>query len=160
MNVSKPFDPGITLITTVDDNKEPIDVATVKTTPRVLIKDSDVDGSGSRSLIDDILFQQVAPSVVLCLNDCHVYRIILRSPAILHAQLHMLYRDPASRCNVTNATKPFAFPDVNTEACIVDEELFDGKEQQEDSPEELYEEKEFGTLGDELDDVEMNDFRL
>ena len=49
---------------------------------------------------------------------------------------------------MTNATKTYAFPDVNTEACVVDEKLFDGKEQQEDSPEEVYEEKEFGTLGD------------
>ena len=61
----------------------------------------------------------------------------------------MIYRHPASRYYVNNATKPYAFPDVNTEACVVDEELFDGKEQQEDSPEEVYEEKEFGTLGDE-----------
>ena len=67
----------------------------------------------------------------------------------------MLYRHPASCCNVTNATKTSVFPDVNTEACVVDEKLFDGKEQQEDSPEEVYEEKEFGTLGDKLDDDEM-----
>ena len=76
---------------------------------------------------------------------CH---IILRYPAILLAQLHILYRHPASRCNVTNATKPYAFPDVNTEACVVDEKLFEGKEDQEDSPKESNEEKEFGTLGD------------
>ena len=44
---------------------------------------------------------------------------------------------------------------MNTEAWVVDEELFDEKEHQEDSPEELYEEKEFDTLGDEFDDDEM-----
>ena len=60
----------------------------------------------------------------------------------------MIYRHPASRYYVNNATKYYAFPDVNTEACVVDEKLFDGKEHKEDSPKELDEEKEFGTLGD------------
>ena len=83
--------------------------------------------------------------VVLCLYDYHVYCII-----ILLAQLDMLYRHPSSSCNVTNDTKTYAFPDVNTEACVVDEELFDRTEHQEDSPEELYEEMEFGTIGDEI----------
>ena len=97
---------------------------------------------------------EIKSTVVLCLYDCHGYRKILRSRAILHAQLHMLYRHPASRCNVTNATKTYAFRDVNAEACVVDKELFDGKEHQEDSPEEYYKEKEFSTLGDKLDDFE------
>ena len=76
----KPFDPGIPkenyeayedeakktnvddFTTTVDGNKEPIDAATSKTTLRILIKYSVVDdGSGSKSLNDDILFQQVDP---------------------------------------------------------------------------------------------------
>ena len=93
--------------------------------------------------------------VVLCLYDYHVYCII-----ILLAQLDMLYRHPSSSCNVTNDTKTYAFPEVNTEVCVVDEELFDGKEQKEYSPEGLYKENEFGTFSDELVDDEIMDFLL
>ena len=84
--------------------------------------------------------------VVLCLHMCH---IILRYLAILLAQLHFLYRHPASRYNVNNATKSFDIPDVNAES-IVDEEPLDCVENLEDSPEEV--EEEVGTLGDEEND--------
>ena len=61
----------------------------------------------------------------------------------------MLYRHPARRCNVTNATKSFDIPDVNAEA-LVDEEPLDCEETLEESLEEV--EEEFGTLGDEAND--------
>ena len=62
--------------------------------------------------------------VVLCLHVCH---IILPYSSILLAQLHMLNRHPASRYDVTNATKSFDIPDVNAEA-LVDEERVDCEE--------------------------------
>ena len=77
-----PYDPGKTFDTNNDaKEEETIEEDAGKTTPRVPIEDSDVhECSGSRKLIqDDLLFQQVAPSVFLCLHVCH---IILRYPAI------------------------------------------------------------------------------
>ena len=70
---------------------------------------------------------------------CH---IILRYSAIPLAQLHIIYRHPASCYDVTNATKSFDIPDVNAKA-LVDEEPLDCEEYLEESPEEV--EEEFGT---------------
>ena len=52
----------------------------------------------------------------------------------------LLYRVPASYCNVTNAAKPYDFSDMNAEACVDDQEPFDREEDK-----ELDAEKEFGT---------------
>ena len=71
--------------------------------------------------------------VVLCFHECH---IILRYPAIPLAQLHMLNRHPASRYDVTNATKPFDIPAVNAEA-LVAEERANCEEYLEESPVEV-----------------------
>ena len=60
----------------------------------------------------------------------------------------MIYRHPASRYYVNNATKSFDFPDVNAEA-LVDEEPVDREENLE--VQSLVEE-EFGTLGDDEDE--------
>ena len=53
--------------------------------------------------------------------------VVFRYLAIPLAQLHMLNRHPASRYDVTNATKSFDIPDVNAEA-LVDEERADCEE--------------------------------
>ena len=112
------------------------------------IENSVVDeSSGSRSTINDPLFQHVAPSVVLCLHVLHDCRIILRCIAISLRQLHLHAVNLASSYDVTDSIKPFHIPEVNAEA-LNEEETFDTEEGTGRSQEELAE-KEFGTIGDD-----------
>merc|ERR1719186_1312360 len=112
------------------------------------------ESSGSRSTINDPLFQHVAPSVVLCLHVLHNCRIILRCLAltITLRQLHLHAENQASSYGVTDPIKPFHIPEVNAEACD-DEEPFDREEILDYNQEEFDEEKEFGTIGDDEAEV-------
>merc|ERR1719186_2474554 len=124
---SFPFEPGNTDgdATYNDENyTETVKNETHPFDPGVFdIEDSvDDESSGSRSIIDDPLFQHVAPSVVLCLHVLHDCRIILRCLAISLRQLHLHAVNLASSYDVTDSIKPFHIPEVNAEAWN-DEEL-------------------------------------
>ena len=61
----KIFDEKYMLTKDKDFNIFDIDESTLKNNTTFLFEDYVVDDSGSRSLFDDLIFHQVAPSVVL-----------------------------------------------------------------------------------------------